>query len=458
MALLSGALFGALRQTLLVGYDHRQPPQNVTVEIGLNLYQIERVDIKTSTSHLHAWLRMAWRDSRLQWDPSAHGGVDELSMLGAPHSDEEEVWVPDVELYNGKESIYFKENKHVTVSSDGSCFWSRPMRISSICEMEGLENFPFDEITCRLHFGGWALSDRFQNLTLYDPAWDTEHVPDMHFQEYFLEGVTASSGVDTYACCPDGWPYVDFSIRMSRAVPYYVYKVVMINFFLTIVSFGAFFVSPHTGERVSFSITMLLTLIASDFVVSGFLPVCAPFLWIEIFTMLSLSFCFLSLVQTIAVVSILHTHGGLAGILTPCPRLKRMAPSSATEASDTSTTILIRRTFTSLDIDDRGFLMKNVSRRFFREFGEHPENDGDANGDDCITLSEFADACMKMIEHSGMDEFERVLNEFLAIEEKARVRLRQHRMLLADAVDRASRLIFPAVYCALAATLFGVRI
>ena len=105
------------------------------------------------------------------------------------------------------------------------------------------------------------------------------------YQEYRVLGARAERGVDFWPCCPDeeGWPYVEFTVTLGRASKHYDMKLIMMNIVLTYLSFGVFFLDPKTGERLQFSTTLLLTVVAADSLVTGVVPVCAPILWIEWF-------------------------------------------------------------------------------------------------------------------------------------------------------------------------------
>jgi hypothetical protein len=146
----------ALRCRLLYTnrYDRQQPPpgptddQGVAVRVGLNLAKIYGVDMVAGTFDMHVWLRVAWIDSRLAWSEAENGGVKELTFFGDNKELETaQVWVPDIELVNGVSSSYEITRKDVLCSSSGSCFWSRPGRLSALCNQAGLQNFPFDD--CR---------------------------------------------------------------------------------------------------------------------------------------------------------------------------------------------------------------------------------------------------------------------------------------------------------------------
>ena len=55
--------------------------------------------------------------------------------------------------------------KEVIVYHNGSAFWSRPGEVSSMCELEGLEDFHSIQIRCELKFGGWSRGGSIQNLS-----------------------------------------------------------------------------------------------------------------------------------------------------------------------------------------------------------------------------------------------------------------------------------------------------
>ena len=138
------------------------------------------------------------------------------------------------------------------VSPNGDVFWSRPGQIKTLCPMRGLQNFPFDELTCVLKFGGWVAAGEAQNVSFYDPPWSTELAPTFNFQEYIVhsEDVAVRRGVDVYSCCPGTtWPFVEYTLRIHRASAYYFNKVMFISMLLTYLSFGVFFTPALTGAR-----------------------------------------------------------------------------------------------------------------------------------------------------------------------------------------------------------------
>ena len=89
-----------LKEQLLRGtspvYDKTVSPPPLTagtngasVQLGLNLYHVYKVDTPRTTVALHVWLRLAWHDARLAWDPAQYGGIDQVTFVAGVASLEE---------------------------------------------------------------------------------------------------------------------------------------------------------------------------------------------------------------------------------------------------------------------------------------------------------------------------------------------------------------------------------
>ena len=175
------------------------------------------------------------------------------------------------------------------VAANGTAFWSRPGELNSMCNLNGLNDFPFDQIVCSLKFGGWSLGGSVQNISYYtDQPINLIQARSATYQETLMVGGSVERGVGHFDCCPDryGWPYVEFTLIFGRAEKQYDIKIIMMNIALTYLSFAVFLLDPKTGERLQFSVTLLLTIVAADSFVQGVVPVCTPLLWIEWFFMI----------------------------------------------------------------------------------------------------------------------------------------------------------------------------
>lgn len=76
-----------------------------------------------------------------------------------------------------------------------------------------------------------------------------------------------------------------------------------IKVILNFVGFAVFWLPPSCGERMSLSITAMLAALASEIVVAEKLPAAAEWTWFAIFSMISLMFAFISLLECVLVLA-----------------------------------------------------------------------------------------------------------------------------------------------------------
>ena len=142
------------------------------------------------------------------------------------------------------------------VHYDGAIFWSPPTRLRSSCKVD-ITYFPFDRQHCKLKFGSWsypklqvdlvALSDTVE-LSAYTTNGEwilTEYKIVRHETKYPI-------GDDIY---PD--VTVEFIIR--RRILYYVLNIIFPCFWLNVLSVLTFCLPPDAGEKITLSITVLLS-------------------------------------------------------------------------------------------------------------------------------------------------------------------------------------------------------
>ncbi len=119
--------------------------------------------------------KLVWTDARLAWDPADYDNLDKIWFwveAGAGLSETSEIWTPDIELWNQKESIKTSfSNSFAAVDSDGRVFWSRPGHLNPVCKFRGLERFPFDKLSCVIELGSWSYSGRSANHRACPPSF-----------------------------------------------------------------------------------------------------------------------------------------------------------------------------------------------------------------------------------------------------------------------------------------------
>ncbi|KAK3797562.1 hypothetical protein RRG08_054591 [Elysia crispata] len=87
----------------------------------------------------NVWLRQEWKDMNLMWTPKEYNGIHEFLVPS------EEVWRPDVVLFNNADGNYeVTLMTKATLHSNGNVVWEPPAIYKSSCTID-VEFFPFDE-------------------------------------------------------------------------------------------------------------------------------------------------------------------------------------------------------------------------------------------------------------------------------------------------------------------------
>jgi hypothetical protein len=87
--------------------EEQQRPQNSTtvvnngrmgldVKLGLNFHKVHKLDVAQSTADVVAWVRIAWNDPRLRWDPADYGNLTKAWFWieeGMGGNEASEIWV-----------------------------------------------------------------------------------------------------------------------------------------------------------------------------------------------------------------------------------------------------------------------------------------------------------------------------------------------------------------------------
>mmetsp|Transcript_6198 Transcript_6198/g.10145 ORF Transcript_6198/g.10145 Transcript_6198/m.10145 type:complete len:404 (+) Transcript_6198:1021-2232(+) len=99
----------------------------------------------------------------------------------------------------------------------------------------------------------------------------------------------------------EDWPVLLYNVTIERSWQPYARGYILLQIMLNIVGFSAFWLPPSCGERMGLSITSMLAAVASDLVIASNLPQAAELTWFQKFSITSLFFAFVSLLESVAV-------------------------------------------------------------------------------------------------------------------------------------------------------------
>ncbi|VVC37839.1 Nicotinic acetylcholine receptor,Neurotransmitter-gated ion-channel, conserved [Cinara cedri] len=247
----------ALLNHLLDQYNPLERPVSnesdpLEVTFGITLQQIIDVDEKNQIVITNAWLNMEWVDYNMRWNISEHGGVKDLRL------NPNRLWKPDILMYNSADEKFdgtYQTN--VVVRHNGTCLYVPPGIFKSTCKID-ITWFPFDDQNCEMKFGSWTYNGFQLDLVLKSDGGDLSDFTTNG--EWYLLGMPGKKNQIMYACCPE--PYVDitFTIRIRRRTLYYFFNLIVPCVLISSMALLGFTLPPDCGEKLTLGVTILLSL------------------------------------------------------------------------------------------------------------------------------------------------------------------------------------------------------
>jgi len=267
-----------LYENLLANYDRLIRPvanssDRLTVHMRLKLSQVIGVDMRRQILTTNVWVEQEWRDYKLSWDPADYGGVKHL------HVPSQDIWLPDIVLYNNADGNY-----EVTIMTkailhyNGRVTWTPPAIYKSYCGID-VEFFPFDEQECRMKFGSWTYDGLMLDLRHMNQVPESNNIPvAMDLRDFYISTewdvmeVPAIRNEKFYPCCEE--PYLDivFRIYLRRKTLFYVVNLIIPCVGISFLSVLVFYLPSDSGEKVSLSISILLSLTVFFLLLAEIIP------------------------------------------------------------------------------------------------------------------------------------------------------------------------------------------
>ncbi|XP_071345580.1 neuronal acetylcholine receptor subunit alpha-7-like [Trachinotus anak] len=234
----------------------------LTVEFGLSLMQIIDVDEKNQVLTTNIWLKLHWKDYYLQWNESDYPGV--LNVRFPDHL----IWKPDILLYNSADERFDATfHTNILVDNTGHCSYIPPGIFKSTCYID-VRWFPFDVQRCDLKFGSWTYGGWSLDLKMLE-ADIMDYVAN---GEWDLVEVPGQKNERVYACCPEPYPDVTFTVVMRRRTLYYGLNLLIPCVLISTLALLVFLLPADSGEKISLGITVLLSLTVFMLLVAEIMP------------------------------------------------------------------------------------------------------------------------------------------------------------------------------------------
>lgn len=245
----------------------------LTVQIKLKLSQLIDVNLKNQIMTTNLWVEQSWHDYKLTWDPKEYGGVEGL------HVPSDHIWRPDIVLYNNADGNFevTLETK-ATLNYTGRVEWKPPAIYKSSCEID-VEYFPFDEQTCVMKFGSWTY-DGFQVDLRHRDEMKGSNVVEfgIDLKEFYTSvewdvlAVPAVRNEKFYTCCDEPYLDITFNITMRRKTLFYTVNLIIPCMGISFLTILVFYLPSDSGEKVSLSISILLSLTVFFLLLAEIIP------------------------------------------------------------------------------------------------------------------------------------------------------------------------------------------
>lgn len=260
-----------LKIHLLTNYSEDILPNNesTNLRLGLALRALNNINQIDGTLTANIWLRYWWNDSNMKWNPVEWGGITNIIMYSSPDYDRR-IWVPDMYLYNTAEiPLSNLDMTRLNVYYTGDIIWSRPGLITSTCSFD-LSDFPYDQQNCNLRFGSWVYHSGELNLSKSPVPIDLSNYQPSGSWDIISTNTEIEE--KEYLCCPEKYQTINFIFKIRRKPGYYNLNIIMPAFATATLMILSLIVPWDSGERISFAMTVMLSIIVFLLILSENLP------------------------------------------------------------------------------------------------------------------------------------------------------------------------------------------
>lgn len=243
----------------------------VEVKFGISLHQIIEVDFKNQIVKSSVWIRQAWNNPFLTWNSSNFGGIKTINVH------QSKLWKPDIFLYNNvddsDDGALDRFKTKLVLSSNGDIMWMAPKILTSSCKFD-VTYFPFDKQTCKMKFGSWT----YDGLRLDLIPEGGKNMCDGDIKKFIRHGewdllsMPCSRNELVYACCPEPYPDVTYTMTLRRRHMFYFVNMIAPCFLISALTLLSFYLPPESGERLTLVITNLLALTVFMLLVVEIIP------------------------------------------------------------------------------------------------------------------------------------------------------------------------------------------
>ncbi|CAL1543672.1 unnamed protein product, partial [Lymnaea stagnalis] len=256
-----------LHQDVIARFNRRIRPilnQKLPIVVHFRFYLLNLLGIVEVQEKLefNAWVNFTWVDEIRVWDPRNYSGIEKI------HPEPLDIWRPRTLVSNSVNArdVFEDDYSPMTLYYNGITRWYPGGVFSASCFLD-ITYFPFDEQSCYVDFFTNDFADEIHLIPTIPFVLNDSFIPNG-------EWVLLSSDIKEQEKQVGDETFSSVVIRMSfqRRPHFFLVNVIVPMVLLSLLSSFVFVMPSDSGERATFSITVLLSLSLFMSVVSNQLP------------------------------------------------------------------------------------------------------------------------------------------------------------------------------------------
>ena len=232
----------------------------LTINVTVYLRSIINLDEPTGELTTSIGIHFHWTDVSLKWKKSEHGNLSEIEFESTW------IWTPTLLLSNpGHHEPKWYGSDVVTVYDNGEVCQPLGSVLNTVCDVD-VTYFPFDSHDCHIILQAWNNRVKFHapNNEIYLSVFLESGVWSLLRTKVSTEGKSSKPGENVY--------YTLITIVLERRSLFNVLHFLLPILILVLLNSVVFLLPAESGERIGFSVTILLSITVYMTIISSKLP------------------------------------------------------------------------------------------------------------------------------------------------------------------------------------------
>ncbi|XP_078616369.1 uncharacterized protein LOC144884772 [Branchiostoma floridae x Branchiostoma japonicum] len=306
-----------LRKELLEAYSAGLAPENVTINFTGDVEEIVDLDEKKERLIASMIIILSWHDSRLKWNPRHYGGVQTLSVPG------DDIWTPSFTLKRNANRLRqgLPKDIPIRISSSGLVQWRVETLTTTVCDADPFY-FPADTMDCHICFS--AASAIEQTIQCQGESSPSDAHEESHPCGSYSPAIPEGEWYRRDKIFTKDKKEACFALQLSRIPTFHIATTVGPCVILIVLMTITFIMPMDKGDRISFGVTIQLSMVVSLVFVTDVIPVKGALPFFATLIIVCMGLMGLFLFFTIAIIFV-HDKKGQMSAMARCFLLRYMA-------------------------------------------------------------------------------------------------------------------------------------